>query len=269
MAENKPPKILYKYLTFEGGRAMLKTCMLKFTPPNKLNDPFEFLGRLPDDFKLASFNKIGKKAIKNGMDFPIASALGYSKAQWKKTGRKKFKETFKQNFSENTFQEFKRVEKWIDIKDSVSKKCGVFCASSIPNNLLMWAHYADMHKGLVVGIETNTTFDWLEVEYDNIRPVINPLIKDDQELKRLTLRKSSEWKYENEWRLGIPLNKLEFKDDKYFLAIGNEIIKEIILGLRIEKPAQDEICDIVQQKYPHAAVKQCKLSPREFAVLIE
>lgn len=33
------------------------------------------------------------------------------------------------------------------------KKYGVFCASSDCNNELLWAHYADSHKGICIGFD--------------------------------------------------------------------------------------------------------------------
>ncbi|HRI59001.1 MAG TPA: DUF2971 domain-containing protein [Saprospiraceae bacterium] len=37
------------------------------------------------------------------------------------------------------------------IKDAYAKKTGVFCLSSKNDDILMWAHYADLHKGFCLG----------------------------------------------------------------------------------------------------------------------
>lgn len=78
---------------------------------------------------------------------------------------------------------------------------GVFCLSDNPNNILMWQHYADEHKGIVVEFETEADTDFfhqlLEVEYVQNPPVLN----DSMAVKDLIKCKSCEMKHEREWRV--------------------------------------------------------------------
>ncbi len=76
-------------------------------------------------------------------------------------------------------------------------------------NVLMWAHYADSHKGFCVKYEF--TDDWFDrnqyvnsdkiVLIDRIKYVESIKIENEPSIKMALLEKSSFWEYENEMRL--------------------------------------------------------------------
>jgi hypothetical protein len=87
---------------------------------------------------------------------------------------------------------------------------GILCLSASPESLLMWAHYAQSHEGLVIEFDaTHTFFD------QRTRPgeVVNHLRQVEYEDKRPSLAlsemgdfthifvKSPHWEYEQEWRI--------------------------------------------------------------------
>jgi hypothetical protein len=95
-------------------------------------------------------------------------------------------------------------------------------------NHLMWSHYADGHRGVVIGFEIDELIYKIEkVCYDGLI-ICDELPKKFDELKKVFLNKINDWKYEEEYRI------ITEKQD--FINIQ---IKEVILGA--ETPEEDKI----------------------------
>ena len=74
------------------------------------------------------------------------------------------------------------------------------------DNLLMWSHYADCHRGICIEFKTTvgTLFgcDLLDVVYAPDYPKLNVCDKPDVEFVKQCVRtKSVDWAYEEEWRI--------------------------------------------------------------------
>ena len=86
----------------------------------------------------------------------------------------------------------------------ITEEVGILCLSSIPDNILLWAHYADAHQGICLIFDATTNFfaPAQKVRYPILRPKINPLLdSDDLMMTSALLTKSFHWAYEDEWRL--------------------------------------------------------------------
>lgn len=81
---------------------------------------------------------------------------------------------------------------------------GVFCLSSTPTSIPMWAHYGDVGRGVVLEFRTDGPFFDehfpAQVKYKKKRPTV----KNPRESLRV---KSREWAYEQEWRCFAELPK--------------------------------------------------------------
>jgi hypothetical protein len=85
---------------------------------------------------------------------------------------------------------------------------GVCCFSEKRDDLLMWSHYADGHRGFC--LELDGSLDPFsqarKVTYADKVPLVNPLgllldPKKFSPLEAMMLTKSIHWAYEHEWRL--------------------------------------------------------------------
>ena len=76
----------------------------------------------------------------------------------------------------------------------------------------MWSHYADSHRGFVIGFDSDnpffhrekprTTTPVDEVTYSDKRPVMPPFEKSNPEsVYEMFLTKGDEWAYEEELRM--------------------------------------------------------------------
>lgn len=119
---------------------------------------------------------------------------------------------------------------------------GVLCMSRGWDSPLMWAHYADSHRGMVLGFEVPDQA-FYEVEYTSQRLGLADLglgSLDDitsEEIKRLTRLKAAGWAYEREYRAYIALRDGEEINGQthYFKPFSENLrLREVIVGLRYQ-----------------------------------
>lgn len=106
---------------------------------------------------------------------------------------------------------------------------GVCCFSGDRKNALMWAHYADSHKGVCIGFSTpvlHSTFaaHLFPVEYVKNFPKVDFMKDHDEAVTRIIMTKSEHWEYEKEYRLTSQRKGLH--------SFPARAIDHIIFGLR-------------------------------------
>lgn len=96
--------------------------------------------------------------------------------------------------------------------ETMKSKMGVACLSESDDSLLMWAHYANNHRGMCVEynlmeINKQLNFTPVPIIYSNDRVVFNVLNPDTagDDASALFIQsitsKSEDWSYEREWRI--------------------------------------------------------------------
>lgn len=95
-----------------------------------------------------------------------------------------------------------------DITQIMGHVRGVCCFSSVNDDILMWSHYGDMHKGIVLEYNTvHDPFKWARavnyvVEYrsfDLLKYIFDEI--DLEEYVSPAYIKAKQWEYEKEWRI--------------------------------------------------------------------
>jgi len=117
----------------------------------------------------------------------------------------------------------------------LSKKHGVLCFSESWQSTLMWAHYADKHKGMCLGFEIEDGPLLSKIAYVSKRipsPIdcTKPLhgIDEGMLLKCINVKHSG-WEYEKEHRLHVRLQ--EKRDGIYYYPFDNSVkLREVIIG---------------------------------------
>lgn len=81
---------------------------------------------------------------------------------------------------------------------------GILCLSAVRDDILMWSHYADFHRGVCLEFDgaTKLMMRAIPVSYSQDRPMIH-VNRDssDTALEKSLLTKADQWRYEHEWRL--------------------------------------------------------------------
>ena len=187
------PKRLYKYqaLTIQT-LANLSSRTLWFSAPIDFNDPFDCAAVALDttlsDVDAERAFELYRKRVADPAEF---------EERYRKNGA--VSDSFREELlrgSESALQEIRDVRR------------GVACLAETWNDLLMWAHYANGHRG--VCLEFDASADPFskarKVVYSPSVPLINSVrILTDKSSNELTealyLTKSAHWGYEKEWRL--------------------------------------------------------------------
>jgi len=134
------------------------------------------------------------------------------------------------------------------LEENLRSKVGLYCLSEICDSLLMWSHYADMHRGLCLGFKAkpgiiSNSLGLYPVNYSSHFPTIR--LKDflfglDLPAKQVLFTKSSEWSYEKEWRLMTTPSNAEI-DSPFKL-------KTIIFGANMSQVHADTIKAILKDR---------------------
>lgn len=154
---------------------------------------------------------------------------------------------------------------------------GVLSLSSTKDNPVMWAHYANNHKGIVIEFDKENWFfnskklpeysdviHYLEaVKYKDERKSINSnnYWKD----KDTYLVKSKDWQYEKEYRMTICAEV----DVKYKDGIGIKFSTELIKSVYIGSKAEQEIIDYLktmqkQEEWKHLKIYKFEIDKEEY-----
>lgn len=147
--------------------------------------------------------------------------------------------------------------------NEVNTRFGILSLTSKNNNLLMWSHYSNSHKGYCIGFDKRIIYDLIggtlsRVNYTKQMPFI-PLFDDGGiGVNNILFAKSLDWEYEDEYRI----NK-HFAANKVY-QFPNETVKEIILGLNLTEDEKDEILEIARSKYIGAKFYESTMNLNEF-----
>ena len=121
-------------------------------------------------------------------------------------------------------------------------KGGVCCLTERNDDILMWAHYADGHRGFCLEFDTSfKPFNKLhQVTYQTQIPTFNPvrLFQGAEEFMRVLTTKFTAWEYEKEWRL------FHAEGDTLF-GYGVEALARIYLGSNMDATHKEIILHIL------------------------
>jgi Protein of unknown function (DUF2971) len=186
-----PNDRLYRYMSLqtpdrEGwARDIFVKHELYFPSPTSFNDPF--------DCKVPPLDSLPKGQRKQYVDELIRRKITGRLPRHEKRAAKRRLSTRK-TFAEVTLH----LQTNIDA-------CGVLCLSERYDDILMWSHYADSHRGICLEFEAtaNTPLfgEAQPVEYAETYTDFPLLGGGFEQVDRAMLTKSSHWKYEGEWRI--------------------------------------------------------------------
>ncbi len=296
------PTHFYKYVTAKAATEVLKNGTVRFSSPSEFNDPFDVQHDLQVPFSkedlLNAVRQRFKGMIANGRSAPLNVSLDvmrkinehfdYIMEQSSKTVREKLFEEEIPNFIRLYESIIETTPLFNKNFKNLLKEASFFCVSEMPNNLLMWAHYADSHQGAVIKLncfpEKNTglsslykhikkvnytedipPYHTLEGYIDNILGV-SPLTTDHY-LDALAYTKSADWEYEREWRVIEKLNNTKNPNNCYWnRKILPEEIDEIVFGCRMSDKDQKNIAAIISEKYSGTVIKVAVKHSTKFAL---
>lgn len=153
-----------------------------------------------------------------------------------------------------------------------------FCLTMNRESLLMWAHYAEHHKGAILGFEVAEVKSFLSKAQPVIYLVEFPKSENLEDKARLNLgrsvdmhkwmaatllTKSVEWSYEAEWRV---LVRYELLDDNHLVQFPPQSLKEIVLGCRHSPDTHEQVIRIATNDMPHLRVYIADIDSHTFSL---
>lgn len=249
---NKPetyPEIIYKYRDWKDTyhKNVLTENQLYLPPPSMFNDPFDC--RIPIDYRhLNTKERIERFAhgfIDRHQDYIADNGYNH-KEEFDKL-------IYDLTYNLESFQS--KLENQLFSMQDIHY--GVLSMSTKWDGILMWAHYADLHRGICYGFWEEKLRDSelfgkggpVNYNPNNTFPFISPF-EENIMIKGFieTHNKSNEWNYENEYRLfklffpNVPSN-----DDR-IKTIPDDFFAEITLGIKMPEEHKKEIIEIAKKK---------------------
>lgn len=223
-------KIIFKYKEISDKCLMyLKEGTIWLSNPKKFNDPFDCLFELDED-----------EFIKSLKSFPFNHSIMIDHVE--------ILNNYKNNMLNSEF---------------------ICCFSEINNNILMWSHYADNHKGICVAYSTEDLLKAARKHRKRITTILTPVYYSD-EVEVLSCfsnenisksaysfqKKASCWSYEKEWRLMISKlfskeKRTPFERNAFVEENGIELKgvypKKIFLGVNISSNDEGKIIELARE----------------------
>jgi hypothetical protein len=235
--------ILYKYAHSDRISDLLEFGRIRATQPKYLNDPFE-----------------------------VSPSFGPEKKEMHDELLRESGNKVSDSFVQETNEILEKTRMYYI--ENFNVKFGIISLSAVPTEPLMWSHYADSHKGFVVGFDSKNPYFYKSKYKRRFRKVIysdeyyilpsskvNP--NDPISLERSGLAwfftKHTKWRDEKEYRMLADLRTADARirkgDEEIFLfEFPFDSVKEIILGCKMTNENRNMIKDIHKRKYSKAVL---------------
>ncbi len=256
--------ILYKYVKPDG-IDILEKSRVKVSGVHEFNDPFELIPSVSDITERQIYKYVihNDRYIRHLYDLALSTGRTNKpyetfKSEIKNSYSKRINNKYVSDFTKSTRDLCKKLQ--IDSKDIVMISC--FCgeAKGDYQEILMWAHYADAHKGFRIIFDSDyfgiKNSKLIKIRYSKNRAQLNPISywqnganKISEIYEKVLRQKSIAWAYENEHRLFVSPQLCEKEGDRIFVNISLQAIIGIDCGLQCKSEQVEIIKRIVKDKY--------------------
>lgn len=284
MLRNHDKEFFYKYTSLDTAKHIITNQKLKWSCPSDFNDPFEHLYVFFPSTNMQAFNEKlierFKESIFGDVDplfdqsLPNGEDLAKLREMKDRIPRSAFDDYFDRmvlDFKQSATEALAHMN---DSIDDMRARTRVLCLTEKNDNLLMWSHYADSHKGVVFKLNCVDEIDdnllvAKRVKYKPDYPILaskNEWIDHLLHIKRLDfgeryletkIIKNENWHYEQEWRLSIYDQQHEIKTP-YYWQKNKKVFGAIYLGCEVSDQSVIDILSLVAQHLPDMEVWKTK-----------
>ena len=277
----------FKYISASHWETSLLEGLIRFSQPSVFNDPFElqphYIGAMPDDQL--------RHRLRSGFDenFPgeVEKLLTTLPPEVRQGLISRdligmFPPGLLDSYLDNASMLMNMMVPIFQNKlvEGFSEHVGILCLSELDDSLLMWAHYADSHAGMVLEFDESHSFfnqrrgdsdefGFLrQVTYSRERPSLH-MIESEATVAFLT--KSYEWAYEQEWRMLLPLQNAtkvipNAIPPVHLFSIPKTALRRIAFGCRMTPERVQHISAAIRGlgEFQHLRLEQAHLHPRHY-----
>jgi hypothetical protein len=264
--------MLYKYL-HPDRVDVIERLEIRFTQPNALNDPFDLRPRfeslIPESEALANYSA-------TPVDFAPIMRQAYSMLPDDQRSRLSYEEAasvFKAFL--DTHQARSAVSAGLimflrlmrnaaaplceSLYEALNRGIGILSLTEIRDDPVMWVHYADSHRGLLIGFSEehlffnrrrseNDEFYFLrKVSYADLPPAPSAFTLDGN---GLFVSKGQKWAYEREWRMLAPLQDASRTvatagEPVHLYEVPPDALTSVVIGARTGASVERRVRDIL------------------------
>ena len=259
----KQPEHLYRYrsMTSKSLDRTFTHSELYFSRPDQFNDPFDFKTRFTfSNCKTADVKFYFDKATKEHR--PDLSVIE----------REEVVERFVEKFEKGDTDFPKRMENLLEKElPEMTKALKVLCLSKVYDDILMWSHYTNGHRGIVLRFDTTALKEQFtgckKVVYYPDFPTLSDFNKRHEEL--FILSKSKHWDYEGEWRIIEPVKDEEKDETGKVYTFDKNVLTGIILGCEISDNDRDRVCMWRDFGQPQARIYRAKKDNDSYTIKVD
>ena len=236
--QGKYPRFLYKYRAdSDTTLSILENCSMWFSSPESFNDPF--------DCNLSEVSSHTQEEANLFLEHILA-------------GRPDREQLLSRGTSVEVAE-----QSLISSKKAVLSRTGVLCLSREFDNILMWSHYTNCHKGLVMELDVLADLEFfvspIQVKYTESYEPTNYFVDQHAAITRIISTKSECWSYENEVRIiksGIT-GAVQFNP---------KALRRVIFGCKSEPDFISRVRSGCAARLQHVSFNQLKISYGKFGL---
>lgn len=251
------PKTVYKYRVFNQKSIEIIVNKSVFVPsPREFNDPYDC--KIPTNYEMLKDKEFAREYFLKVVN-TLPELKHLSDEEKLRQVEIKINEDYYKNEAFIKKMQQSEIEK-------LNLKFGIYCVTPIKDNILMWSHYADSHKGFCIGFDSEKLFNLFgagsEVKYVKDFSDISPLDETSIYYDKLLSYKYDIWDYEVEYRLRT------FRVNT-FHKLNENCIKEIIIGHSMPKKDSELLMSLTKKYLPRVELYQMKTDNRKFELITE
>lgn len=296
-AKTHDKDFFYKYRTAAGAIEIISKLQICCSSPALFNDPFDTVIELRLGFDPAQTAKLFwekyQQVIHGTVEYvcPSTTKLGWLINYFKENPDRigpyipfenvsaEFEEFDPKATAERILEESNQV--WLEFLRNER----IFCMSEIYDEILMWSHYADHHRGAVIEFKCLLGLDRAfnvasKVNYTRMKPKFGTFDQwfdnstgkkpiDNWDLSnQYSFTKSYHWQYEKEWRFALKKTSPDEALYEYRDILPQEL-SAIYLGCRILEDDKQRILQLRKRLLPQMRVHQAFMDKEEYKLHFE
>jgi Protein of unknown function (DUF2971) len=285
-------KHFYKYTSSETALKVVKNRSFRWSAPSLFNDPFDhqtgfkleideadFAKKLTESIERLVFGELEPEQCTN-------NHLNTICLLWREYKNSSNKDGLMQKVREATVISAAKMQASFsnmnsDILQTLNNS-RIFCVTERKDNLVMWSHYADEHRGVVFKLrcldeldnrllaakKVDYTDQFIQFPTDDYAMHVTgeKPIDLNHSANKMAYLKHIDWKYENEWRVRLPLLNV-VTDRKYDDWSENpKSFDSVYLGCRMLPEKAEKIIQLCAKKMPLIKIYKAVMSKHSFSL---
>lgn len=289
-----PPVILYKYTTVDTARVILSTGKLRSQSPLRYNDPFDSqwdtLWPLTTPEAREYEISLIEMALSDPGTWPVDADPRFRRAMEPMRAKVEAMPLHRRagaiaDLARKAAHTSTIPEPLVHRLQDIRRRMRLLCLCESDQSILMWSHYADQHRGVVLGFDSTALEQGLRRPLEQVTYTDNPpQLIDPQEWIRTTvfglrdrpnpvgrerewaLTKPTDWRYEKEWRF-VWIAEPGTQGDYWDFAFPRDSLVELVTGCRTDQARVGRLLSLARAIRPDVRCFQSSVHPSRFELV--